>query len=227
MIREGKRLGAIWDVDGTLLDSMAIWDRAGELYLRKKGKPAETGLADALNCMSMEEGASYMKTAYGLTDSVGEIVAGVAEVIEDFYRNEVMLKQDVIKFLTKMQELQAEMVIATTGDGKLVEAAFERLGILGFFNKIFTCTEVGAGKTSPDIFFAAAAYLDMEPEQIWVFEDALYAARTAKNAGFRVAGVYDESGREQREELERISDVYLQDMNSCEKFWEIVSGEKQ
>ena len=203
--------GVIFDVDGTLLDSMPVWEHAGELYLQGKGKTAEEGLSEKLFCMSMEEGAVYMQSAYGLTDSTEAIVKGVADVIGQCYREKVQLKKGVRELVETLSVQGIKMVIATSGDRDLVTAAFERLGIAEYFLQIFTCTEVGAGKSKPDIFLRAAECMQTKPEETLVFEDAFHAARTAKEAGFLVAGVFDESSRNVQEEFRAFSDFYMEE----------------
>lgn len=207
-------LGAIFDVDGTLLDSMPIWEDAGEKYLQTIGIVARPELGEILFPMSMEDAAAYMKKEYALSETIEEIVAGVAGVIDDFYRNQVPLKEGAEYLLQELKARGVRMVIATSGDKELVEAAFSRLGVREYFEKIFTCTEVGAGKSKPDIFLKAAEFLKMSPEEIWVFEDALHAIETAKNAGFPVAGIHDKSSERQREEIEKVCDMYLEKLKN-------------
>jgi len=113
--------------------------------------------------------------------------------------------------LQELERRQIPMVIATSSDRSYLQAAFQRNGIDSFFQKIFTCGEVGAGKSSPRIYLQAADYLQLPPQDIWVFEDALYAVETAKKAGFKVLAVYDESSQEQEEEIRRQSDLFLKD----------------
>lgn len=207
-------LGAIFDVDGTLLDSMPIWENAGGKYLQTLGIVARPELGEILFPMSMEDAAAYMKKEYALSETIEEIVAGVTGVIDDFYRNQVPLKEGAEYLLQELKARGVRMVIATSGDKELVEAAFFRLGVREYFEKIFTCTEVGAGKSKPDIFLKAAEFLKMSPEEIWVFEDALHAIETAKNAGFPVAGIHDKSSERQREEIEKVCDIYLEKLKN-------------
>lgn len=202
---------AIFDVDGTLLDSMPIWKDAGARYLKTQGIDAEEGLSDVLWNMSIPEGASYMKMSYSLTCSADEIVNGIVAVVRDFYYKEVCLKPGAMEFLQELSHRKIPMVVATSSDRSYLQAAFQRNGIDGFFRKIFTCEEVGAGKTNPKIYLEASAYLKLPPEDIWVFEDALYAVETAKKAGFQVVGIYDECSKEHEEAIQKQSDLYWRD----------------
>lgn len=105
------------------------------------------------------------------------------------------------------------MVAATASDREHVEAAFKRLGIDGYFERILTCAEVGAGKRYPAIYEKAAAYLGTEPGEIFVFEDVLYAIQTAKKAGFRTVGVYDRFSAGEADEMRRQADVYVRELD--------------
>ena len=107
---------AIFDVDGTLLDSMKIWDDAGERYLSSVGKTAENGLSEKLCDMSLTEGAEYMKKQYALSFSTDEIVSGVLKIIEDFYFYEVGLKNDAKEILQFLESNNIKMIIATSSD---------------------------------------------------------------------------------------------------------------
>lgn len=216
--------GAIFDVDGTLLDSMPMWDNAGERYLARLGKEAEPGLGRKLFPLSMEQAALYMKERYCLSCDVAEIVAGVEDTIRRFYREEVRPKPGVKEFLIQMRDAGFVITAATSGSRNEVEAAFSRCGLDSFFSQIFTCSEIGAGKDRPDIYEAARAFMGTEKGNAWVFEDALYAAKTAWRAGFPVVGVYDEASRDDREELYRISKYYLDDFHDFNAFYRIASG---
>lgn len=111
-----------------------------------------------------------------------------------------------------MKEKNIPMAAATASDKEHIKAAFERLGLDGYFKRIFTCSEVGAGKRQPLIYERAAEYLGAKPEEILVFEDALYALTTAKNAGFHTAGVYDRFSENEQEAIRRQADIYLRDL---------------
>lgn len=141
---------AIFDVDGTLLDSMKIWDDAGERYLSSVGKTAENRLSEKLCDMSLTEGAEYMKKQYALSFSTDEIVSGVLKIIEDFYFYEVGFKNGTKEILQFLELNNIKMIIATSSDKTHIKRAFERLGILKYFTDIVTCSQIGKGKTSPD-----------------------------------------------------------------------------
>ena len=210
--------GTIFDLDGTLLDSMSIWDKAGEMFLHNLGIKAEPGLSKAMSCMSMTEGAEFLKDRYGLNMVVDAIIAGINLTIEDFYIYQVQLKRGAEQFLKEMQKGGFKIVAATACDRHVIEKALVRLRVINYFDKIFTCTEIGAGKDKPDIFFAAAEHLGTLPENTWVIEDALFAIQTAKEAGFRTAGIFDASNIEHINEIKRISDIYMETLDDMNVF---------
>ena len=216
--------GAIFDIDGTLLDSMSMWDHAGEWYLARLGIKAEPGLGRRLLPMSMEQAARYMREQYCLAQTEAEIVSGVEENVSRYYRDEVLPKAGVAEFLNQLEKHGFVMAAATSSSRKEVEAALSRCDLKAFFRHIFTCTEVGAGKDRPDIYYEALSCLGTEKTRTWVFEDALHAAVTAKHAGFAVAGVYDEASGMDQEALKKISDYYLKDFKDFPAFYRIASG---
>lgn len=211
--------GVIFDVDGVLLNSMPIWENLGELYLRSLGVEAEKDLGEILFTMSLEEGADYLISQYGLDKTPEEIVEGLNREVRDFYAQRVPLKEGVREFLYEFNEKKIPMVIATSGDRKNTEAALKRLKILNYFQGIFTCSEIGSGKNQPDIYLAAALQLDTEPAETWVFEDAYHAIRTAKSVGFKTAAVYDKANDKDLAQIWNTADIYLPEFTDFNIFW--------
>lgn len=212
---------AVFDVDGTLLDSMPIWRDVGARYLRSLGLAPEPGLADILFPMSFEEGARYLKDRYGLGQSREEVQAGVSAIIDGFYRREVALKPGAASFLAELAERGVPMALATTGDPPLVAAALERLGVAGYFSRTFTCAELDTTKRRPDIYLAAAAYLGVAPAETAAFEDVLHALRAAGDAGFFTVAVEDAESRGDREAIRACAKVYLRDFRDFASFWKL------
>ena len=208
--------GAIFDVDGTLLDSMFIWDTIGEAYLRSIGYQPKENLNETFKNMSLHQAARYYQTEYGVTLSIDEIMDGVNAMLERYYRFEVPLKPGVAELLEWLRQDGVRLCIATATDRHLVEAALDRCGVLSCFGEIFTCNEVGHGKDEPDIFEAALRFLGTRKEETLVFDDALYAVRTAKEAGFPVVAVYD-SHEKAQDQIRMLADVYLEELTQLDK----------
>ena len=205
--------GAIFDIDGVLLDSMGIWDDLGARYLRSLDKIPEEGLNKILFSMSMEQGAEYLNEHYGLNKSVKETVDGIGKMLEDYYFYEVLLKPGAKEILEFLQSKNIKMAAATSSPRTHIEKALSRNGLLGYIDKIYTTSEVGVSKHSPDIYNLAADYLKTKSEETLVFEDSLYALNTAKEAGFVTVGVFDEKGESNQAELENQADLYLKKLD--------------
>ena len=215
--------GAIFDVDGTLLDSMPIWEEAGERYLTSREIVPERGLGQRLYPMTMEEGACYLKHTYGLPESTGDIINGINRQIEQFYRYSARLKPGAAEFLEGLRKKGVRLTAATSSDRHLIEAAFTRLGIGPYYERIFTCTEVGEGKDKPKIFREAAACMGTAPEETLVFEDALHAIDTSLGSGFKTVGVYDASSEDRQEEIRAKVHIYMSEYRAFDLFWESAS----
>ncbi len=206
-----KVQGAIFDVDGTLLDSMSIWDTIGADYLRSIGYEPRENLNEVFKNMSLLQAAEYYRHEYGVTRSIEEIMGGVNAMLEHFYRYDAPLKSGAAELLEQLRRKKVKLCIVTATDRYLVEAALERCGVLSYFDAIFTCNEVEHGKDEPIIFEVALHFLGTEKTRTVVFDDALYAIRTAKRAGFPVAAVYD-SHEKAQEEIRTLADLYLEDL---------------
>lgn len=209
--------GAIFDFDGTLFDSMFIWDTIGEDYLRSIGYTPREDLNKTFKTMSLQQAACYYRSEYGVTRSADEIMGDINRMIEHYYKNTVQPKKDVKTFLQMLKNDGVRQCIATATDRYLVEAALIRCGMDAFFSEIFTCSSVGSGKDKPVIFREAMRYLGTTRENTFVFEDALYAVKTAKNDGFTVVGVYDKYEKNQTE-IKELTDFYLTDYSDSESF---------
>ena len=207
-----KISGAIFDVDGTLLDSMSIWDTIGADYLRSIGYIPRENLNEIFKNMSLLQAAEYYRNEYGVTLRVEEIMSGVNAMLEQFYQYEAPLKPGAAELLARLRQNRVKLCIATATDRYLVEAALARCGVLSYFGEIFTCNGVGHGKDEPHIFEAALRFLGTERAETVVFDDALYAIRTAKEAGFPIAAVYDTHDKSQTE-VRALSDFYLENLS--------------
>lgn len=201
---------AVFDMDGTLLDSMHIWNDVGPKALRKLGYDPPPGLHEKLKVLTFEAGARYCKELFHMPQSVEEIVDATLEPVRDFYDRQARAKPGVLPFLSILKMQGVGMYVATNTDRDLAEAGLRRAGLEGFFKGMLTCADVGAGKNdSPEIFLRAMRRLGGNLQNTVVFEDALHAIRTAKAAGFRVCAVYDPSAEAEQEEIRQLADTYV------------------
>jgi len=215
---------AIFDFDGTLFDSMFLWDSVGEIYLRSLGKEPKPTLHDDVRALSLYQSACYFKKEYDLTLSVEEIMEGINRTIEHFYLHEVQPKPGVIDFLEQLKQAGIPMCIATASDRYQIEAALSRCNMEHYFHGIFTCSEVGHGKDEPIIYQRAMEHFSADRSSAVVFEDAFHAVQTAKSDGFAVVAVYD-SSEKQQVEIRGLADCYLADFEYTEEFWEYALAE--
>jgi len=204
-----KIKGAIFDLDGVLLDSMFIWDILGEKFLKDQGIQPRDDVREALRPMSLLQAAQYFRDEYGMLDSVQAIIDGINHLVEHFYFDLAMPKPGVHDFLDKLMDNNVKMCITTATDRVMVDVALKRNHMEQYFDEIFTCTEVGHGKDEPNIYLQALEFLGMTKREVFVFEDALYAIKTAKKAGFSVAAVYDSTAQAQQIEIKEIADAYI------------------
>ena len=211
---------AIFDMDGTLLDSMGMWSDLGEKFLRSRGlEPRESFWAD-VKPLTLMDGARYYKKAYGFTESPEELKNLMEAQIADFYQNQVLPKPGAEKFLMLLKTEGVWMYVATATDRALTEAGLKHAGIDEYFRGIVTCAEAGAGKQeSAAVFERALTRLRGDKNNTIVFEDSLAAIRTAKAAGFRVAGVYESQWEAEQAEIKNLADYYI---TSFEEFYQEV-----
>jgi len=211
---------AIFDFDGTLFDSMFIWDSVGEIYLKSLGKEPKPSMREDVRALSLYQSACYFRKEYDLPLSAEEIMTGINRTIEHFYIHQVLPKPGVVAFLERMKRAGIPMCIATASDRYQIEAALSRCGMVHYFDAIFTCSEVGHGKDEPVIFRKAMEHFGADRNSTIVFEDAIHAIQTAKVDGFVVCAVFDSSEKRQSE-IRDLSDCYIRDFMHTEDFWNL------
>ena len=186
---------AIFDMDGTLVDSMPYWQRLGKEYLLRAGvKEVSPELLERIKPMTMAESTALFHRELGLAGSPEEIADELHAIMEAHYLHDVPLKPGAADYLRKLKARGVRMCVASATVERLVEACLNRLGVADCFEFLLSCDTVGAGKDRPDVFFAAAKRFDAEPGEIAAYEDAIFAAETAAKAGFYTIGVYDANG---------------------------------
>ena len=170
-------------MDGTLVDSMPIWKSLGKDYLEARGHhPTQAQLA-AMGPMTMLEGAAFLMDTFGIEGPPERIIGEMHEVMDEHYRTDIPLKPGIRDYLEELSKRGVRMCVATATAEPLARACLERLGVADYFDFILSCETVGKGKTQPDVYLEAAQRMGSTPAATAVFEDALYAARTAKEAG--------------------------------------------
>ena len=197
--------GAIFDLDGTLTDSMYIWNEAPKALVRKFGGKPPEDLARDIREMGRREASEYMVDTFCLPCTPEQVMEGVNALVTGEYRDRVPMKTGADTLLERLGALGVPCGIATASEAFQARDAMVRLGLWKHFLFAFSSLQNGP-KTGPDLYRAAARSLGSAPERTVVFEDALHAARSAKRAGFLVAGVYDPSAEEDQEALRCLCD---------------------
>ena len=208
---------AIFDMDGTLVDSMVYWQRLGREYLTAQGvTEGMDEVLERIKPMTMAESSALFIEAFGLPGTPESVMAEMNAVMDEHYRTDIPLKPGAAGYLAALKARGAKLCVATATPEPLARACLERLGVLEDFAFLLSCDEVAAGKVKPDVFFEAARRLGSAPAETAAFEDALFAARTAKDAGFYTVGVYDASGDGHWNELTALADETLRDWGAAE-----------
>lgn len=187
-----KKKYCIFDMDGTLVDSMPYWDRLSPDYLEQRGIRGDfSGLMERIKTMTMPEACVHLKEAFDLPETPAEIQVQLGDVMRNHYATDIPLKKGVREYLDALRKEGVKLCIATATALPLVHLCLGRLGVEEYFSFIMSCEEVGRGKNYPDAFLEAARRLGAAPEETAVYEDAFEAIKTAKNAGFYTVAVYD------------------------------------
>ncbi len=213
---------AIFDLDGTLFDSMPLWLGCAERYLSSLGLEPEKDLGKKLFSMNMKEGADYLKKTYNLNSSEEEICNGVNQVISNAYRDEVQFKDGAEEFLQELCDSGIKIALCTNTDRVIFTPALARLNAQKYFDFIFTASEMGMSKSQPETFFKVCQEMGVSKEQAWIFEDSLYALQTARRAGIKACAIYDKTSQDAMtesdiEELKKISSLYCKNYNEIKK----------
>lgn len=200
----------LFDLDGTLIDSMWIWEEVDRVYMEQLGLEYEKiKLQENINGMSFTETAEFFKKTFDIPESIDEIKATWVKMAEDFYRNKISAKENVPELLSKLKGRGIKMGIGTSNTRELLHMIVEKEGIAPYFDTMRTSCEVKAGKPHPDIYLKVAEDLGINPENCLVFEDIPEGVQAAKNAGMRVCAVYDAYSEEHKESLTANADYYI------------------
>ncbi len=179
---------SIFDVDGTILDSMEVWNTLASQYVQSLGMVPEKNLDEIVSDMSLEQSATYLKNHYKINKQEERIISEVLNFISDFYEYEVNLMPGFKEFISHYDSIN---VIGTSCDEELVKIALNRLAVLNYFEDIITCSKVNKSKNDPDFYLACAQVLKQRPEDIVMFEDADYCIDVARKVGFKVIKIKD------------------------------------
>ena len=207
---------AIYDMDGTLVDSMTYWRNLASEFLQSKGiSEVSPAVSERIRPMTMTESAALFIEEYGLSGTAESIAAEMNAMMDEHYRRDIPLKPGVAAYLEALHRRGVTMCVASATAEDLMAACLTRLGVAHYFSFLLSCETVGTGKSRPDVYWEAANRLGARPEEISVYEDALYAAKTAKQAGFYTIAVRDDSNQPHWETLTALADEVILDWQTA------------
>lgn len=187
---------AIFDMDGTLVDSLMLWDILwtifGEKYLEDPNFRPTTADDKKVRTLTLKDAMQLIHEHYSLGASGRELLDHANALMIDFYSNKVTLKDGVRDYLVYLKNRGVNLCVVSATAPDLVNLALEHCGIEGYFSKLFSCTEIGKGKEFPDAFLLACNYFGGNIEETWVFEDSVVALETAGKIGMPTVGIYDQ-----------------------------------
>lgn len=180
----------IYDLDGTILDSMKMWDRISPDYIRSLGLEADIDLAEICDPMTFGEVTAYLAERYRIDGGSERVRADLSDYIKDMYFNRLLLFDGIIQELDRVRGDKIPMIIFSNTPRPLIEAAMERTGVSKYFERIFTTEEMGMRKDKPEVFERVCGICGVRPGESLVHEDSEYAIRAAEKAGCLIE-VYD------------------------------------
>lgn len=201
--------GAIFDLDGTVLDSMGLWRKVDELFFTSRNMPIPEGYIQAISPLGTVGAAHYTKNTYGIKESVEEIIEEWQTTAKKEYSEHVSLKPFAKEYILSLKEKGLTLAIATASDPDMFSECLVKNGIRDVFNFIITVNEVGKGKGFPDIYEKACERMGIKPSECMVFEDILTGLASAKKAGLYCVGVYDKSSEKDINEIKKVSDKFI------------------
>ncbi len=201
----------LFDLDGSLVDSMWIWQEIDVEYLQKFGITLPENLQTEIEGMSFTETAVYFKEKFQIPDSLEKIKSDWNRMAWDKYSHQVPLKNGALEFITYCHENNIRLGIATSNSRELVENVIQVHGIRDYFDSIVTGCDVAKGKPSPDIYLETARRCHTAPDKCLVFEDIIPGILAGKAAGMKVCAVDDEYSSQQKEEKKKLSDFFIKD----------------
>ena len=202
--------GYIFDLDGTLLDSMPVWKTIGRRYLLSQGITPPEGVEEFYKTMTFHETALYFQSL-GLQASEQEMIDAISAMVAEDYALHVEAKAGAVEYVKKAKEAGIALCALTASEKGYLLPALKRLGLLDCFTEVYTCTELNKSKQQPEIFVQVAGFLGLSVEEVAVFEDSLHCIQTAKAAGAYVVAMEDAAVAEDKAAILQAADQYICD----------------
>lgn len=186
----------IFDLDGTLVDSMGYWRSVSRDFMKTKGIDIEDAVQHKMTTMNLDASLKYMKDYYKLEESFEELFRDFSRTVEDFYRNKVEAKEGSLEILKYFKDKGMKVVIGTSTADHFANIVIEKYGIDKFIDGLYTADSVGHLKGEEEFYLSIADDLGEDPEEIFLVDDSYLALRIAKRAGLIGIGIYDENSKD-------------------------------
>ncbi len=208
-----KLKGAIFDMDGTLVDSLMFWshfwNRFGQEYMGVDNFQPDATVDKTIRTMVFADAAEYIKSFYNLSCTTEEFFQYATSGLADFYKQVAVAKPGASTLLEHLKGQNIKLCLASATEMKYVKLALDCCGLTNYFDLVLSCADIGVGKDQPDIYLSALRSMGLSKEDVCVFEDSYVALETAKKIGLHTVGIFDKYNFEQ-ERLKKASDIYLE-----------------
>lgn len=209
----------IFDMDGTLLDSMHVWDNVGDIYLSQQGISVQKDLQEYLSTMSIEESCHYLNEHYLHTKTVKQIQVDIEQIVLQRYEQDIPLKPGVKECIEHCLAQEVTLGVLSASSETMVNVALKRLGILSSFSFIMTCEKAGYSKRDPNLYHKTLEQFNLKGEECIFVEDAYHAIKCMKQEGYYVVAVYDDTNKQDWEKIGTIADEQYYDLSK----WEVTT----
>lgn len=200
----------IFDLDGTLIDSLEAWEDIGNRYLKSIGIQGRKTLDQEMEHMPFQEACQYIKEEFSLSQSVDEILNSVKKMIYTSYANDIVLKEGVYDFLQQSYEQGKRLCLLTANDQSLAQVVLKHQQVLSYFECIESCDNLGYNKTNPLCYLSLARKMGVSQEKCVVFEDAYHAIKTARNAGFYTVAIVNKENQKNKDDIQKIANQTIE-----------------
>lgn len=203
--------GAIFDLDGTLLDSMHVWSDIDIEFLHKRGFSVPEGYSEALAPLSFRQTAEYTIQYFQLDETPEAIMHEWNQMAIDAYSHQVQMKPHAKEYLQYLKEKGVRLGVCTALSKKLYVPALQNHGIFDWFDAIVSTDDVNKGKSYPEPYLLTATRLGLNPQDCMVFEDIPAGVNGALLAHMQVCGVYDEASKNSVEQMKTLAHHFIYD----------------
>ena len=205
--------GAIFDLDGTILDSMGVWRKIDEDFLGRRGFEVPQDYVEKIKTLDYQSAAEYTIARFSLNDQPEDLITEWKQMAEEAYAHHIFLKPYVKEYMMQLKQAGIKIALATVSDNTLSIPALKNNGVFEYFDAFVTTQEVGKGKDFPDVYIKAAEKLGLNPGLCIVFEDVLKCIIGAKKGGFCTVGVYDAASAHLQKDTKETADFYITDFS--------------